>query len=112
MKRRGDEPFYFICFRDPGRKRLERSSKEPNRKRAEEAAAQVIKDVYEPQAPKKSVTWEAAIAGLEAAMKAANLKEGTAADYVQQLDLLRNAAEGTLGPGEITVESAKAFKEE
>jgi len=111
MKRRGDEPFYFICFRDPGRKRLERSSKEPNRKRAEEAAAQVIKDVYEPRAPRRAVTWEAAIGRLEQAMKAANLKEGTVADYVQQLELLRDAAGGTLGPGEITTESARAFKE-
>ena len=38
VKERTGDPFLFVCFRAPDGRRLERSTKETNRKRAVDAA--------------------------------------------------------------------------
>jgi hypothetical protein len=50
LKKRPGQPHYFVVFRDRDNERLERSTKECNKKRATDSAAQKIKEAYDPDA--------------------------------------------------------------
>jgi site-specific recombinase XerD len=110
IKSRPGDLFYFICFRSPDGRRLERSTKETSRKRAEDAAGTLIKEEYDPKAVVSSVTWDEAIAALEGRMRENNNKTRTIEDYSDTLRLLIRLFPATRGPCNITVALAKEFK--
>src|SRR5262249_25106806 len=110
IKSRADDPFYFVCFRSAEGRRLERSTKETSKKRAEEAAESLIKEEYDPKALTGNITWDDALTSLERRMRENNNKARTVQDYCDSLALLRGFFPATRGPGDITVALAKEFK--
>ena len=67
---RSGEPHYFVYFRGLDGRRLERSTNEASRKRAVEAAVQIVKEEYNPRPAGEGVTWDDAAAAMVRAMKA------------------------------------------
>src|SRR5689334_18868829 len=110
VKSRPGDPFYFVCFRSPDGRRLERSTKETSRKRAVDAAPALIKDEYEPQAVAPTVTWDEAVAAVDRRMRENNNKPRTVEDYTDTLRLVERLFPDARGPGDITVALAKEFK--
>lgn len=110
LKRRGRDPFYLACFRGPDGGRKERSTHEPNEKRARDAAVSIIRDEFAPQTPLVSISWDKAVAEMIRAMKAQNLRPRTVEDYELALDNLRAAFPKTWGPSDITTAMAKQYK--
>ena len=106
---RPGEPNYFVYFRGPNGRTLERSTEEGSRKRAVEAAVQVIKDEYSPERHQKCPTWEDAIAILIRKMKARNSRQTTINDYLLMISNIRKAHPTTKGPAEISPGLAKNF---
>jgi hypothetical protein len=102
IKSRPGDPFYFVCFRSPDGRRLERSTKETSQKRAEDAATALIEDEYNPKVIVPSVTWDEAIAALERRMRENNNKVRTIEDYCDTLQLLTRFFPNSRGPGDIT----------
>jgi hypothetical protein len=110
IKRREGDPFYFICFRSPNRRRLERSTRETSLKRAVDAASALIKEEYDPHSAAPSVTWDEAVAAIERRMRENNNKPRSIEDYSDTLRLLQRLFPATRGPGDITPALAKEFR--
>ncbi|MDY3555049.1 hypothetical protein R5W24_004183 [Gemmata sp. JC717] len=110
IKERTGDPFLFACFRSPDGRRLERSTKETNRKRAVDAAPALIKEEYEPQVVAPSVKWDEAVAAVERRMRECNTKPRTVEDYTDTLRLIQRLFPDTRGPGDITLALAKEFR--
>src|SRR5437660_7605197 len=110
LKGRTGDPFYFVCFRSPAGRRLERSTKETSQKRAVDAAEALIRQEYEPRAVAVPITWDEALPALENRMRENNNKPRTVADYLDSLRVLRQAFPNIRGPGDITLALAKEFK--
>jgi integrase len=109
---RSGEPHYFVYFRGLNGRRLERSTKEDSRKRAVEAAVQIIKEEYNPRPSGEGVTWDEATAAMVRAMKANNNRPSTIEDYLDTIKILRRFFPASRGPGDITPKLAKEFKAE
>ncbi len=107
---RSDEPHYFVYFRGLDGRRLERSTKEESRKRALEAAIQIVKEEYSPRPAGEGATWDEAAAAMVRAMKAKNLRDRTIGDYKLMLANLRKVYPSSRGPDAITPALAKMFK--
>ncbi len=106
---RPGEPFYFVYFRGPDGRRLERSAGEGSRKRALEEAVRIIKEEYCSQPQHQSPTWDDAIAILVRKMKAKNSRQTTINDYLLMISNLRKAYPTTSGPGDISTGLAKNY---
>ncbi len=111
IKARPNEPNYFVIFRGIDGRRVERSTKESSRKRAEDEAPQIIRDYFAPR-PLESPPWEEAIPAMRKAMEANNNRPSTIEDYEDTLKVLRGFFPDTKGPGDITPRLAKLFKAE
>ncbi len=110
LKARTGEPFYFVVFRGPDGRRLEKSTKESSQKRAETSALQVIKEEYAPKPLFDILTWDDAIASMTREMKAQNLRQRTIGDYLLMLNTLRKVLPSNRGPLDITPAHAQLFK--
>jgi site-specific recombinase XerD len=110
LKARSGEPHYFVVFRGPANERLERSTKETNKKRAEDAAVEVIRKVYDPQALFSSVSWDEAQAALARKMAENNNRQSTIDDYLDTITQLRATLPTSRGPADIPPQLAKDFK--
>ena len=97
VEARPGEPHYFVYFRGPSGKSLERSTEEGSKKRAVEAAVQIIKDEYSPERQQKCPTWEEAIAILTRKMTAKNNRRTTINDYLLYFTRLRMSDFQTAG---------------
>ncbi len=106
---RPGEPFYFAYFRGANGKRREKSTGEGSRKRAVEAAVQIIKDEYNPERQQKSPTWEDSIAILARKMKAKNSRQTSINDYLLMISNLRKVYPTTTGPADISLGLAKNY---
>lgn len=106
---RPGESSYFVYFRGPDGRRLERSTGETSRKRALEESARIIKEEYCPQIQPLSPTWDDAIAILTRKMKAKNSRPSTINDYLLMLSNVRKAYPAAKGPAEITPSLAKNY---
>jgi hypothetical protein len=109
LKKRGRDPNYLVCFRGPDRKRKERSTKEPNMRRAEISAQAIIRRVYS-QPSDTAPSWDDAKKILREHFRAANLRDGSIAAYLSALNLLREVYPETYGPADITPIMAEGFK--
>jgi len=108
LKRRDRDPSYLVCFRGPDGKRKERSTREPNQKRAHEAANGIIKRAYGSYA--KRMNWDDAIALAIKHMKAQALRPGTIAQYKLAVAVLHKQFLDTFGPADISAAMAEDFK--
>lgn len=113
LKQRPREPFYFVAFRSPDGRRLEKSTKATNHRHATDSAHQVIKDEYEPRPGYvASVRWDEATELLTKAMAAAGSRQRTVDDYLSTLRVLRRVYPSNMAPADITTSLAKQFKAE
>jgi hypothetical protein len=111
LKRRPRDPYYLASFRGPDGLRKERSTKEPNKRRATDAAVSIIKTEFAPKLPEKpNPSWDEAIAMMKAYMEGDNLRPGTIQQYELVVGHLRRLYPDTYGPGDITPGTAQKFK--
>lgn len=110
LKRRKRDPNYLVRFRGPDGLSKERSTKEGNERRAEDAAAVIIRDTYAPKRLNPKITWDEAIELLEKDMVTGNRRRTTIDDYKINVGNLRKAFPKTKGPGQITPELAEEYK--
>lgn len=110
-KREGRDPYYLASFRGPDGRRKELSTKEPNKKRATDAAVAIVREAYRPliESP-KNPPWDGAIESMVEQMHADNLRPSTIDQYVLVIKALRRACPTTHGPAEITPLMASQFK--
>lgn len=110
LKRRDRDPFYLACFAGPRGKRLERSTKATNQKKAELAAVAIVRQAYSQPVHRESVGWDDAIARMVRHMTADNLRPGTIEQYKVAVRNLRKEFPETKGPHEITPAMAEDYK--
>lgn len=111
LKRRPRDTCYLVCFRGPDDLRKERSTKEANKRRATDAAVEIIKAEYAPKvAERPNPTWDEAIEVMKKYMEGDNLRPGTIQQYELAVGHLRRLYPDTLGPGDITEGMAQKFK--
>ncbi len=110
LKRRERDPFYLTSFLGPDGRRKELSTREPNKKRAADAAIVMIRESFAPKALIKEPTWDEAIAAMTRQMEADNLRPTTIQQYILVVGSLRKAFPQSKGPAEITPEMASRYK--
>lgn len=108
LQRRGRDPYYLACFRGPDRKRKEKSTKAANMKRAQLAAAAIIREAFG-ASERPFVGWDEAIEKLNEHCAAANLRPGTVDQYRIAIRNLRKVFPDSKGPADISPENASAF---
>src|SRR5262249_33337486 len=113
VKLRANEPTYFVYFRGPDGKRLERDTQQTKKERAREAARAIIEKEYAPaDANPEKVKWEEAEAKLATRMDALGLKKDTIAFYKKVLKQIREFYGATDGPADISPKMAATFRDE
>ena len=110
LKRRERDPYYLVCFAGPDRKRKERTTKAANLKRAQLAAAAIIREAFG-ASERPFVEWDEAIEKLKAATAAKNIRQTTIEQYVVVIRNLRKVFPDSKGPADITPANAQAFVE-
>jgi hypothetical protein len=110
IDRREISPYYYVYFKGPDGRVREVSTKETNRKRAENATAAVIVREYQPKVHYQDVTWDEAVAMVVEQMRGRNLRPNTIETYKNAIRTFRDAFPGTTGPGVVTQEMAKQYK--
>ena len=99
LKRRPRDASYLACFRGPDDLRKERSTKEPNKRRATDAAVEIIKAEYALKLPEKPhPSWDEAIAMMKKYMEGDNLRPGTIQQYELVVGHLRRLYPDTHAP--------------
>ena len=120
LNQRDGRSAYFVYFRLPDGRRTEASTKEMNRRRAQDAAFAIIRDAYAPSpvpAPTPdtsetpdSTAWDDALKLALRHMRANNLRPTTIQQYELAVKLLRKVFPDSKGPADITPKSAEQFK--
>ena len=111
LKRRPRDTCFLACFRGPDELRKERSTKEKSRKRANDAAVEVIKAEYAPKmAEMPNPTWDEAI---DAMKKQMGGRQSSARNHSAVRACGGASAQAfpdTYGPSDINTRMAKDFK--
>ena len=89
---------------------MERSTKEPNKKRVEDSACAIIRAVFEPEQTRQAPTWGEAKAAVSLRCEAGGVRETSIRRYLSLLNVVRKLYPKTKGPGEITSALAEDFK--
>ena len=114
LNQRDGRPAYFVYFRLPDGRRTETSTKETNRRRAQDAAIAIIRDAYAPPpAPPPepdSTEWDDALKLAIRHMRANNLRATTIQQYELAVKTLRKVVPDSKGPTDITPALAEHFK--
>ena len=110
LKRRNRDPYYLVYFRSPDGRPKEKSTSEPNKRRATDAAIVIINEEYAPKPIKPNPTWDEAVKMMVRYMKADNLRPGTIAQYQYAANGLRKVFPETHGPASITPALAQKYK--
>jgi site-specific recombinase XerD len=111
LKRRANRPWYYVCFRGPDDNRKERSTCENSRRRAQESANTIIRQVYF-QPSQVNLDWDEAVELMLRHMEAENLRPGTIQQYKLAIGALREVFPESHGPSDITPQTAEQFKVE
>jgi hypothetical protein len=113
LKTRKGVQHYFVVFANPDPRgyRLEKTTKETNKKRANAAATQIIKEAYTPNLIDQNEPWESAITKMKQKMESQNLRPRSIGDYVDMLSLLRAVFPKSHGPNDITAQMSARFKD-
>ena len=114
LNQRDGRPAYFVYFRSPDGRRSEASTKETNRRRAQDAAIAIIRDAYAPPpAPPPtpdSTEWDDSLKLALRHMRANNLRPTTIQQYELAVKTLRKVVPDSRGPDDITPALAEHFK--
>lgn len=110
LKKRERDPCFLVSFKGPCGGRKERSTKETNKKRAADAAINLIREAFTPRVLTKKPTWDEAISVMTRRMEADNLRPKTIQQYLLVVSSLRRAFPEVLGPAGITPEMASRYK--
>ncbi len=110
LKKRERDPNLLVVFMGPDGRTKERSTFEPNQKRAKESAVALIVQEYQPKIYYQNIAWEEAIAKLVRAIKAANLRDNSIETYTSAVQTLRSVFPKATGPSVITPEMAKEYR--
>ena len=111
LKRRERDNYYFVSFRGADGRRREPSTKESNKRRAQESAIAIIKRTYLPEVvPCKSLTWDESVAVMVRHMNASGLRKGSIQQYELVVKNLRKVFPDSEGPSDITPAMAEEFK--
>ncbi len=117
LNKRDGRPAYFVYFRLPDGRRAETSTKESNRRKAQDAAIAIIREAYAPPpAPPAepesadSLLWDDAVKLALRHMKANNLRATTIQQYELATRTLRKIVPDSKGPDDITPALAEHFK--
>lgn len=106
-------PPYYVYFKDPGGRRLERNTGESSKPRAAGAARAIIEAEYRPAgAAVEKVTWAEARERLEQRMTAAGLRPRSVAYYLTQYDGIAGFYAATDGPADISPSMAQTFSDQ
>ena len=111
FKRRANRPWYYACFRGPDDIRKEKSTRENSRRRAQESANAIIRQVYF-QPSHVDLSWDEAVDLVLRHMQANNLRPGTIQQYELAIGALRQVFPDSHGPSDITPQMAEQFKVE
>src|SRR5437899_9355614 len=91
VKKRANDPTYFVYFRSLDGRRLERDTNQTAMLRAVDAARALIEKEYAPApAPADKATWEEAVERLKARLAAAGNRRHTAEYYLKLIRLVRD----------------------
>jgi hypothetical protein len=114
LNQRDGRPAYFVYFRLADGRRTEASTKETNRRRAQDAAIAIIQDAYAPppapQLEPDSTEWDDALKLALRHMRANNLRATTIQQYELAVKTLRKVVPDSKGPDDITPALAEHFK--
>ena len=117
LNKRDDRPTYFVYYRSPDGRRAEASTKETNRRKAQDAAIVIIREAYAPspapqpeQESTDSVPWDDAMKLALRHMRANNLRATTIQQYDLAIRTLRKIVPDSKGPDDITPALAEHFK--
>jgi integrase len=110
LKKRERDPYYLVYFRGPDRRPRERSTSEPNKRRATDSAIIIINEEYAPKPVKPNPSWDEAVNIMVRYAKADNLRPGSIAQYQFAVNVLRQTYPETHGPAAITPVLAQKFK--
>jgi integrase len=110
LKKRERDPFYYVAFQGPDGRRLERSTKEPNQRRAADSATSIIKDEFATKVVVNNHSWEEAKKIMVQHMEARNLRPATIDDYKFTVNTLQKVFPKTNGPADITTTMAERYK--
>ena len=90
LKLRANEPTYYVYFRSPDGRRLERDTNKTAMVRALEAARAIIEQEYAPAPDRPDrVKWDEAIERLTARLASAGTRPSTLAYYLKLIRLVR-----------------------
>lgn len=111
LQKRDGSDVYYVYFRGPDNKRLERSTGAAKKSDAVDAAHRVIVEEYaQTVSTTLTVTWDVAKEKLTEAMIADGKRPKTIKGYVETLDKLIGLFPLAQGPGDITDRMADDFK--
>jgi integrase len=112
VKQRANDPCYFVYFRGPDGKRLERDTNQTGMFRAVEAARIIIEKEYTPPAVRPDrVSWDDTEARLKARMATAGVRKTTVEYYLKGIRLVRRMYSVTNGPADISPGMAAAWRD-
>lgn len=102
---------YYVRFKEPGGKRVLRSTGSRTKPQAVEAAHRIILEEYRQIAPSSDrVPWDAAKARLREALETNGKRPATVTGYLETLDKLIALFPLALGPSDVTDRMAADFK--
>lgn len=110
LKKRRRDPFYLVAFRGPDGKRIERSTKEENKKRASDGAVVIIREEFASKPVLNPTNWDKATDIMIEHMRARNLRPGTISDYKINVNNLKKQFPRLDGPHGVTPQMAEQYK--
>lgn len=113
VKKRGNDPCFFLYFRGKDGRRLERDTNKIRSKDAHEAAHAIIEQEYAP-APvdPEAVSWDDTIERLKKRWAASGNRPATLAYYLKLIRLLRKVYPNSPGPSWLSPSGAERWRDE
>jgi hypothetical protein len=110
LQKRERDPFWIVRFRSPDGNRIERSTSETSKPKAEVAAAALIRAEYQPRNSRPPMSWSEALEAIIQQGKDNNLRPATTKSYGDMIRLMKVAFPSLHGPADVTVKDAERFK--
>ncbi len=112
LKKRANDPCYFVYFRSIDGRRLERDTQQTAMPRAHGAAHAVIEEEYSPNTATRSVSWDEAVQLLKEKAAADGCRAPTIGYYEKLIRQIRRAYSATDGPADISPGMAESWKKQ
>jgi integrase len=112
VKKFGNEPTYYSCFRSRDGRRFKRDTNQTRLGQAVEAARRIIEEEYAPAAAQPNdVTWDEAIERLKARLATSGNRKSTLSYYLKLIRLFRKLYPNTDCPAEISPGMAARWRD-